>query len=301
MFSSWDEDGDGSITRNEFCIGMTMMGCKFGTPYLLAAFDSFEKEKSGKIRLAELQTQLSLFYKVAAPPSSLHQPSTTLLPNSPASSPPHQQPPISTLLPLPTSHIPPPSFHIPPPSSQLLLRLFSASMLHPLSLPSTSRVPPSATAPPLPTKVERCLERVIDDVRMREELYLAWDTAEGRTGPSSMEFKEACCRAGLEADGRVLDRLFSMLDIDKSGHLSREELVRLVRWLQSSLAATKLSSQAMQVWASPAPSLRTRCPPSLPTRSPPISLAKPSLPTQGLSLMPPLPKRPYECIIIHTL
>lgn len=217
--------------------------------------------------------------------------------------PPHQHPPISTLLPLPTSHIPPPSY-IPPPSSFLPaapppLVLPPCTIFYPSLLPPVC--PPPQPTPALPTKVERCLERLIDDVRMREELYLAWDRAEGRTGPSSMEFKEACCRAGLEADGRVLDRLFSMLDIDKSGHLSREELVRLVRWLQSSRAATKLSSQAMQVWASPAPSLHTRCPPSLPTRSPATSLAKPSLPTQGLSLIPPLPKRPYECMIIHTL
>ena len=58
LFTSWDADGNGSVSRGEFGMALEMLGLEAPREAIAALFDEFDADKSGTVEFAELNAQL---------------------------------------------------------------------------------------------------------------------------------------------------------------------------------------------------------------------------------------------------
>ena len=58
LFHEWDDDGSGSISKQEFCKALPALGLECPMSEIESLFDSWDPDKSGQLELKELQKQL---------------------------------------------------------------------------------------------------------------------------------------------------------------------------------------------------------------------------------------------------
>ena len=271
LFTSWDADGNGSVSRGEFGMALEMLGLDAPREAIAALFDEFDADKSGTVEFSELNAQLRK--RAATLPEELQPGSVKMQTER---------------------------------GNKIAIRKEKA---HDGGLQLGNVLGGASGAGADGASVQQQLRAALTKNWARvKDLFLSWDTNNDGV-VSRDEFAKALKALGFDAPKTAVDGIFASFDLDNSGEVEFEEMNNLLRakppppkidepnprqrCLLPPPPKWKPSTEFNRSLASTAPSLDPTPSPAPPPAAAPLPpLPAPARP--AVSTLPALPSRRVE-------
>jgi len=191
LFTSWDADGNGSVSRGEFGMALEMLGLDAPREAVAALFDEFDADNSGTVEFAELNAQLRK--RAATLPEELQPGSVKIQTER---------------------------------GNKIAIRKEKA---HDGGLQLGNVLGGASGAGADGASVQQQLRAALTKNWARvKDLFLSWDTNNDGV-VSRDEFAKALKALGFDAPKTAVDGIFASFDLDNSGEVEFEEMNNLLR------------------------------------------------------------------------